>query len=200
MFAGKLTLDGEVETADYICDFAQLIRYNTMAATTSLPLDRELEHVKNYVNLQKCRYGDGVVLRIHASEELRQITIPRFLLQPIVENAFDHGFEGKAPEEERLIVISARKVGNRLILRVRDNGKGMSPQQVEEMNRKFSQPYDATALRHEKERGIGLENINDRCRSSPTQRPSGAAQPGRPLHQHVYPADPGGRCGIRRGK
>lgn len=162
MFAGKLTLDGEVETADYICDFAQLIRYNTMAATTSLPLDRELEHVKNYVNLQKCRYGDGVVLRIHASEELRQITIPRFLLQPIVENAFDHGFEGKAPEEERLIVISARKVGNRLILRVRDNGKGMSPQQVEEMNRKFSQPYDATALRHEKERGIGLENINDR--------------------------------------
>lgn len=162
MFAGKLTLDGEVETADYICDFAQLIRYNTMAATTSLPLDRELEHVRNYVNLQKCRYGDGVVLRIHASEELRQITIPRFLLQPIVENAFDHGFEGKAPEEERLIVISARKVGNRLILRVRDNGKGMSPQQVEEMNRKFSQPYDATALRHEKERGIGLENINDR--------------------------------------
>lgn len=162
MFAGKLTLDGEYETADYICDFAQMIRYNTMASSTSLPLEKELEHVKNYVNLQKCRYGDSVVLRIHAKEELQKISIPRFLLQPIVENAFEHGFVGMAPEEKRLIVISVRKVGNRLVLRVRDNGRGMSSQQVEEMNRKFSQPYDAMALRHEKERGIGLENINDR--------------------------------------
>lgn len=162
MFAGKLTLDGELETADYICDFAQMIRYTTMASSTSLPLGKELEYVANYVNLQKCRYGDGVVLRVHAAEQLREISIPRFLLQPIVENSFGHGFEGKAPDAERLIIISARKVGNRLVLRVRDNGKGMSPQQVEEMNRKFAQPYDATALRHEKERGIGLENINDR--------------------------------------
>lgn len=162
MFAGKLTLDGEFETADYICDFAKMIRYNTMTSTTALPLEKELEHVINYVNLEKCRYGDSVVLRIHASEELRKITIPRFLLQPIVENAFEHGFAGMAPEEKRQIVISARKVGNRLILRVRDNGRGMSLKQVEEMNRKFAQPYDAMALHHQKERGIGLENINDR--------------------------------------
>lgn len=162
MFAGKLTLDGEFETADYICDFAQMIRYNTMTSTTALPLEKELEHVINYVNLEKCRYGDSVVLRIHASEELRKITIPRFLLQPIVENAFEHGFAGMAPEEKRQIVISARKVGNRLILRVRDNGRGMSLKQVEEMNRKFAQPYDAMDLHHQKERGIGLENINDR--------------------------------------
>lgn len=162
MFAGKLTLDGEFETANYICDFAQMIRYNTMTSTTALPLEKELEHVINYVNLEKCRYGDSVVLRIHASEELRKITIPRFLLQPIVENVFEHGFAGMAPEEKRQIVISARKVGNRLILRVRDNGRGMSLKQVEEMNRKFAQPYDAMALHHQKERGIGLENINDR--------------------------------------
>ena len=41
MFAGKLTLDGEFETADYICDFAQMIRYNTMTST-ELPLEKEL--------------------------------------------------------------------------------------------------------------------------------------------------------------
>lgn len=59
MFAGKLTLDGEFETADYICDFAQMIRYNTMTSTTALPLEKELEHVINYVNLEKCRYGEA---------------------------------------------------------------------------------------------------------------------------------------------
>lgn len=49
-----------------------------------------------------------------------------------------------------------------MILRVRDNGRGMSLKQVEEMNQKFSQPYDAIALRHQKEHGIGLDNINGR--------------------------------------
>lgn len=161
MFAGKLTLDGELETADYICDFAQMIRYNTMTST-ELPLEKELEHVINYVNLEKCRYGDSVELRIHVPEELRQIIIPRFLLQPIVENSFEHGFTGMAPEEKRQIIITARKMGDRMILRVRDNGRGMSLKQVEEMNQKFSQPYDAIALRHQKEHGIGLDNINDR--------------------------------------
>ena len=161
MFAGKLTLDGEFETADYICDFAQMIRYNTMTST-ELPLEKELEHVINYVNLEKCRYGDSVELRIHVPEELRQIIIPRFLLQPIVENSFEHGFTGMAPEEKRQIIITARKMEDRMILRVRDNGRGMSLKQVEEMNQKFSQPYDAIALRHQKEHGIGLDNINDR--------------------------------------
>ena len=161
MFAGKLTLDGEFDTADYICDFAQMIRYNTMTST-ELPLEKELEHVINYVNLEKCRYGDSVELRIHVPEELRQIIIPRFLLQPIVENSFEHGFTGMAPEEKRQIIITARKMGDRMILRVRDNGRGMSLKQVEEMNQKFSQPYDAIALRHQKEHGIGLDNINDR--------------------------------------
>ena len=84
------------------------------------------------------------------------------ICQNIVENSFEHGFTGMAPEEKRQIIITARKMGDRMILRVRDNGRGMSLKQVEEMNQKFSQPYDAIALRHQKEHGIGLDNINDR--------------------------------------
>ena len=164
MFAGKLTLDGEYELADTMCDFAQMIRYNTVASGTSLPMRDELEHVQNYVSLQRCRYGARVVLRIHAAESLLGVSIPRFLLQPIVENAFEHGFAGRAPDAERCIVVSAKRLGKRLILRVWDNGQGMEPEQVAEMNRKFALPYDALALRHEEKRGIGLENINDRLR------------------------------------
>ena len=61
-------------------------------------------------------------------------------------------------------MVSAKRLGKRLILRVWDNGQGMEPEQVAEMNRKFALPYDALALRHEEKRGIGLENINDRLR------------------------------------
>lgn len=116
------------------------------------------------MSLQRCRYGARVVLRIHAAESLLGVSIPRFLLQPIVENAFEHGFAGRAPDAERCIVVSAKRLGKRLILRVWDNGQGMEPEQVAEMNRKFALPYDALALRHEEKRGIGLENINDRLR------------------------------------
>ena len=81
-----------------MCDFAQMIRYNTMASSTMLPLREELNHVRNYVSLQRCRYGNSVVLRVHAAEALLNLPIPRFLLQPIVENSFEHGFAGKAPD------------------------------------------------------------------------------------------------------
>lgn len=158
MFAGKLTLDGEFETADYICDFAQMIRYNTMTST-ELPLEKELEHVINYVNLEKCRYGDSVELRIHVPEELRQIIIPRFLLQPIVENSFEHGFTGMAPEEKRQIIITARKMGDRMIIRVRDNGRGMSLKQVEEMNSPRLQDYVANVKQRMDASGMKEEAV-----------------------------------------
>ena len=163
MFAGKLTLDGEYEVADTMCDFAQMIRYNTTASSTMLPLREELNHVRNYVSLQRCRYGNSVVLRVHAAEALLNLPIPRFLLQPIVENSFEHGFAGKAPDAERLIVVSARKVGKRLILRVRDNGQGMEPGQVEAMNRKFAQPYDALACTMRRSTGLGWRTSTTGC-------------------------------------
>ena len=48
---------------------------------------------------------------VHAAEALLNLPIPRFLLQPIVENSFEHGFAGKAPDAERLIVVKRPENG-----------------------------------------------------------------------------------------
>ena len=85
----------------------------------------------------------------------------RLLLQPVVENAFVHGFANLPPNARREVVITARARPGFLVLRVRDNGQGIPPEQVQRMNEAFSR--FSPVLKNEKRKGrIGLENINQR--------------------------------------
>ena len=161
MFSAKLVLNGEYEIADYMGDFAGMLRYNTATPGMFLSLGEEVEYTKNYVNLQRCRYGSSIVMRIHMPPELLGVQVLRLLLQPVVENAFVHGFVHLPPDARREVVVTARAVPGFLVLRVRDNGQGIPPEQARRMNEDFSRP--SSALKKEKRKGsIGLENINQR--------------------------------------
>ncbi len=161
MFSGKLALNGEYEIADYMGDFAQMLRYNTARPGMFLSLGEEVEYTRNYVNLQRCRYGSSIVLRVHVPLALLGVQVLRLLLQPVVENAFIHGFAQLPPEARREVVITARAQRGFLILRVRDNGQGIPPEQARRMNEAFASP--SPVLKEEKRKGsIGLENINQR--------------------------------------
>lgn len=163
LFVGKLMLSHQYEIADYLCDFAQMIRYNTLTTRMFISLGEEVEYTKNYVGLQRCRYGDAVSLKLTVPPALNETPVLRFLLQPLVENSFEHGFTAKGPDAPRHVAITARTCRGWLVLRVKDNGCGMSPQEVDALNERFRAPYRANALEYEKRRGgIGLDNINDR--------------------------------------
>jgi hypothetical protein len=60
-------------------------------------LDEELDATKAYLNIQKARFGDKLQASITATPATRQILVPSFLLQPLVENAFKHGFDQVPP-------------------------------------------------------------------------------------------------------
>lgn len=161
MFSARLALKGEYEVSDYMSDFAGMLRYNITAPGMFLPLGEEVEYTKNYVNLQRCSYGSSIALRLHIPEKLLGVQVLRLLLQPVVENAFVHGFSGLPTDACREVILSARTAGGFLIFRVRDNGQGIPPEQVLRMNRDFSQP--SPVLEKDKRKGsIGLENINQR--------------------------------------
>ena len=107
-------------------------------------LDQELQAVQSYLSLMQMRMGDRLSFGIHASAEVRQVKMLPLLLQPLVENAINHGLESK-PEGGH-IHIKATVTGDLLLIRVQDNGLGLS----------------APRPRARPGNGVALENIRER--------------------------------------
>ena len=79
-----------------ICDqFAQMLRYSTDTRSRTATMAEEIENVRNYLMLVKARYEENLEFVIDVPDDLTGITVPKLTLQPIVENALTHGFDGK---------------------------------------------------------------------------------------------------------
>ncbi|HJU65120.1 MAG TPA: histidine kinase [Gemmatimonadaceae bacterium] len=107
-----------------------------------VPLADELSFLEQYLAIEQVRFSDRLRVSWSIEERARTALVPGFVLQPLVENAIKHGVAKRA--EAGRIDISARVVGDRLELSVRDDGVGMSPSQPE---------------------GVGLSNTRDRLRT-----------------------------------
>ncbi len=129
-----------------ICDqFAQMLRYSTDTRSQSATLGEEIEHVRNYLLLSKARYEDNLEYTIDVPEDMYSLTLPKLTLQPIVENALIHGFNGS--NTLRRLSVTGRIEENMLHLEIRDNGVGFAPDVLESLNRRIpeisSQPNGA---------------------------------------------------------
>jgi two-component system LytT family sensor kinase len=85
-----------------------------------VPLSEELELLTAYVAIENVRFDGRVELDVRADDEAREALVPRFFLQPLVENALCHGLE---PESGGRVHIRARVDGETLNIEVRDNGR-----------------------------------------------------------------------------
>lgn len=103
----------------------------------------ELAALEPYVDIQRTRF-DWLAVRIVADEEAKSALVPHLILQPLVENAIRHGLAVRQGSGE--VEVVAERRGDRLRLRVRDNGAGLSP------------------LPSEARSGIGLRNAGERLR------------------------------------
>jgi len=117
----------------------------------------ELEHIRHYLIIQKMRYKNKFEYEIEAEEAALSCRTPKLVLQPLVENAIYHGIEPGA--DEGMIRISARIIGGKLRLRVRDDGLGIPPDKLKGL------PTNANSSGGE-ESGIGLRNVHERVRLS----------------------------------
>lgn len=96
-----------------------------MAEQQEIELARELEMVKNYLDIELVRFPDRLVVRWDVDAGVQNAMVPAFVLQPLVENAIVHGVSRRSGRGE--IVIGARVRESMLELSVRDNGPGPSP-------------------------------------------------------------------------
>ncbi len=108
---------------------SKLFRYSLNSARENLhPLRDELEILTTYLEIEQVRFGDRMRFTIDAPAELQQLQVPRFLIQPLVENAIKHGLKNSLRDAEIRIVVE-RKV-DQLMISVYDNGSAF-PEQLE---------------------------------------------------------------------
>ncbi|WP_199615855.1 sensor histidine kinase [Paenibacillus alkalitolerans] len=138
---------------------ASLYRYN-LKSKDIVTIGSELEQIKNYINIQKIRFVDKVEVIYDIEEDVLQYRILKFLIQPIVENSFYHGLERK--EGKGRITISAAKAGHSILIRVADDGAGMSEQKARELIASLEDWESGNE--EESKTNFGLRNVSARIR------------------------------------
>jgi len=147
------------QVADLLYALGRMLRLSISDASSTGDIRTEMEHVALYLQLQQMRLNGNLQYQIdQPMEELAQIKCPRFLLQPIVENAIKYGFQTKkAPGNIRVSAgVSERKV----FLRVIDDGAGFTIERLAEIESAMEENAPISNTRG----GIGLVNVNARLK------------------------------------
>lgn len=141
------TMYDDVKAADkMMANLSDLLRRTLSQSGTHLhSLEKELELIRLYIEIMKARFGDRLEMKWNIDPESTELTVPCFILQPIVENAIQYSTEQDGKAE---IQFQSEKKDDRLLLKIRDHGPGLK--KVE------SQPEGT---------GVGLTNTLDRLDS-----------------------------------
>jgi LytS/YehU family sensor histidine kinase len=112
---------------EYLALFSKLMRQQLNTAGRDLiPVSEELERLKNYLSIEKLRFGDKLEYTVETDERIRMhdVSIPNMIIQPFLENAIWHGFKGMKAQGHISLSLHFNE-SDELIIRVADNGKGI---------------------------------------------------------------------------
>ena len=152
---------GEINNTPEVCEVShllgKLLRYS-LNSNDQVPFREEVDSVKDYLKIQKVRFEESLGYSFQVAEETKELAVPKFILQPIVENCVVHGLS----EDRRLLVtLSSSLDSDHLILKLKDNGNGMAEEQLaelKEMLRRGGSSIDRSSH-------IGLLNVDKRLRT-----------------------------------
>ena len=131
---------------------ATLFRISISKGHELIPIGKELEHAESYLQIQKYRYKNKFTYHFQVDPDCLEYLCNKITLQPFLENAISHGLDLLV--DEGRIDVEVRQEGDDILFRVKDNGVGMSSEQI------------VSILEHDpKDRaGIGIRNVNDRLK------------------------------------
>lgn len=152
----KAHFNGQEEIAEIVKMLGKLMRRNLEVKHSKVSLESELELVRSYLEIQKARFEDRVEYIINVNTDISDCYVLPLLLQPIVENTFVHGFEGKG--DKGIIEIDINAYEDKLVISVSDNGSGIDDKKLEEIKQKLEKNEC------EIEESIGLCNVNGRIK------------------------------------
>ena len=131
---------------------ARLFRISISKGHELIPIAKEIEHAESYLQIQKYRYKNQFTYEFDVDPACLDYYCNKITLQPIIENAINHGLDLLV--EEGRIEVKVCQDGNDILFFVRDNGVGMSAEQIESIMQHG--PKDRT--------GIGIKNVSDRLK------------------------------------
>ncbi|MFD2211224.1 sensor histidine kinase [Virgibacillus halophilus] len=146
-------LEDAKTTSNLIDSVATLLRHSLTDIEKHATLRAEAEVVKDYFLIQKTRFAERVTFHLKADESCLDVAVPRLTLQPLVENAFIHGIEGR--EEGGTIELHIAGNGDRVLVEVTDDGVGMTEERRRQILSLAKEPDNHTGH----STGIGLTNV-----------------------------------------
>ncbi|MEN0644904.1 sensor histidine kinase [Alkalicoccobacillus gibsonii] len=139
------------ETGQSIEDLSRLFRISLSQGKLLIPLKDEMTYVQSYLQLQKRRLGGMLTFSAYIEAGIEKNLVLKLILQPLVENSLQHGFEEL--DENNVIRIRAFHSGELIVIDVIDNGKGLS-MGVDAFNDSLKQQTE--------QHGFALKNIHER--------------------------------------
>lgn len=142
---------------------ARLFRLSISKGKEIIDIGSEVEHVRNYLTIQKIRYKDKLDYRIEVPDEIKTYKTVKIILQPLVENAIYHGIKNK--DGPGLIIIGGIKNQSMIELFVRDDGVGMDEKTLHLLLERLKsneniQPSESNFLHS----GLGVHNVDERIK------------------------------------
>lgn len=134
-----------------IINISSLLRFSIENKSSEVSLQRDLVYTKNYLDIQKYRFGENFDYEIKAEEGLENYYVPKLIIQPVIENAIKHGY---TQVEKMIIYIRVKTVKEKLIISVYNNGKEIEKEILDEIREKLKNKKAEEFKNH-----IGLYNI-----------------------------------------
>lgn len=144
------------QTSIFVQRMADFFRYNVKKGTEDATLEEEVEAVENYIYILNVRFAGDIHFYKEVDESVLSCRVPSMILQPVVENAVNHGIRNIDWEGRIDLTVSGEE--DMIRIAVRDNGKGMSPEKIREI---FSgdDSISEEVLPSTDSTGIGLRNV-----------------------------------------
>ncbi|MEK5494320.1 histidine kinase [Paenibacillus sp. FSL R7-0297] len=155
----RIMMRGDEENAELLFSLSRLLRMTIQQRDEYTTLHDELHIVRSYVELLNFRQADEVTLDTDCTSESLGLKIPRFLLQPVIENAYIHGLR----QESGRILIRTWTQDTRLLIAIEDNGRGMDEVTLNRLRAEVgSEPPELETMPSSRLAHIGMSNVYER--------------------------------------
>ena len=161
----RAILDDNAVIADMTEALSKFFRYNISKRSDVVRLSEELDNIRTYMHIQQYRFSNKFDFQVYlhdADASVMETQIPKMTLQPVVENAIFHGMENKIGKGHIEIHIESDE--NHVFVLVEDDGVGMSPEQLRELQEKLARKPDGTWEASSRGDGIAMRNVNNRLK------------------------------------